>query len=520
MENEKKSKRKKKIIIIVIVSLLLIIGGVLAYFLMFKQPKLNDQTTEVVVKSDYWMKDNSLQDFDIEFLKIENQLKNKVYSPLSIKYALKMLEEGADNSSKQQINSVLGDYKFAKYENSKNLSLANALFVKDSYKENINSSYVSDLKDNYNASVLYDSFKTPNYLNKWVSDNTFKLIDNLFDDVSENDFILANALAIDMEWVNKIQSKESFYTVEFAHEDYRFNISPFSNVAYTELEFGDNKQMVNSVLVGAVANKYDIIDEIGEDEIRQTVKDAYSKWLKDPDRETCGVECEVDVETYVDKYIKDISKNYSHISGSTDFEFYVDDEVKTFAKDLKTYDGTTLQYVGIMPKTDTLDNCINNMNAEKINGILSNLKPIKLESFKDGVVTEISANIPMFKFEYNLDLVTDLKKMGISDVFDSNKSDLSKLTSQKGALINDAKHKANIEFSNDGIKAAAATSVVGFGGGAYGFDYLYDIPVEKIDLTFDNPYLFMIRDKESGEVWFTGTVYEPVKFEKEKDVMW
>ena len=47
------------------------------------------------------------------------------------------------------------------------------------------------------------------------------------------------------------------------------------------------------------------------------------------------------------------------------------------------------------------------------------------------------------------------------------------------------------------------------------FDYLYDVPVEKIDLTFDKPYMFIIRNKETGEVWFAGTVYEPLSLEDE-----
>ena len=45
-----------------------------------------------------------------------------------------------------------------------------------------------------------------------------------------------------------------------------------------------------------------------------------------------------------------------------------------------------------------------------------------------------------------------------------------------------------------------------------GFEYLYEVPVEHIDLTFDSPYLFLIRDVDTGEVWFTGTVYEPTEY--------
>ena len=110
-----------------------------------------------------------------------------------------------------------------------------------------------------------------------------------------------------------------------------------------------------------------------------------------------------------------------------------------------------------------------------------------------------------------MDLINNLKRFGITDIFDESKADLSNLTSSK-AVISKATHKANIEFSNVGIKAAAATAVGGAGATGCWYDYIYDVPVEKIDLTFDKPYLFLIRDKESGEVWFTGTVYEPLEW--------
>ena len=103
--------------------------------------------------------------------------------------------------------------------------------------------------------------------------------------------------------------------------------------------------------------------------------------------------------------------------------------------------------------------------------------------------------------------------MGVKDIFDENKANLKGITDEK-AYINQAKHKANIELTQDGIKAAAATFIGGAGAGEM-FDYLYDVPVEKIDLTFDKPYMFVIRNKETGEVWFAGTVYEPLSLEDE-----
>ena len=161
-----------------------------------------------------------------------------------------------------------------------------------------------------------------------------------------------------------------------------------------------------------------------------------------------------------------------------------------------------------MPKNESLSTYISNINPTKLNTYISNLKELKKENFKDGVVTKIEGYIPKFKIEYDLDLTKDLKNMGITDIFDT-KADLTNFTTVNGAYISQVMHKANIEFSQDGIKAAAATLVGGMGATAF-YDYLYDIPVEIIDITFDKPYMYLIRNKNTNEVWFTVTVYEPM----------
>ena len=112
---------------------------------------------------------------------------------------------------------------------------------------------------------------------------------------------------------------------------------------------------------------------------------------------------------------------------------------------------------------------------------------------------------------YELKLKEDLPKLGIVDIFDAEKANLDGIAEKAGVFIDTAVHKANIDFSNDGIKAAAATAMGGVGAAGGGFDYLFDVPVEEIDMTFDKPYMFLIRDKNTGEVWFTGTVYEPTE---------
>ena len=138
------------------------------------------------------------------------------------------------------------------------------------------------------------------------------------------------------------------------------------------------------------------------------------------------------------------------------------------------------------------------------------MKEVKYDSYKEGVVTKVVGSIPLFKYDYQLNLVKDLNTLGIKDVFNFKTADLSKMTKNK-QYISDASHKATIEFSNDGIKAAAVTKDAGYGASSCGFDYKYDVPIEIVDVTFDKPYLYLIRDKSTGEVWFVGTVYEPIK---------
>ena len=179
---------------------------------------------------------------------------------------------------------------------------------------------------------------------------------------------------------------------------------------------------------------------------------------------------------------------------------------------MKEYDGATLQYVGIMPKNKSLSSYLGTLTAEKTTNLINDLKDAsRINSFKDGVITKIKGNIPFFNYNYNLNLKEDLEKLGVVDVFDPDLANLTNLTTAESetAYIQKALHKADIEFSNDGIRAAAATGLIGGLGAAWDFDYLWEVPVEEIDLTFDQPFLFLIRDKVTSEVWFIGTVYHP-----------
>ena len=513
--NSPKLTNDKLKLIIMGLSILALLISIIVVIISFINDDKKEPTTIITdkqeVKSEYRLAGNHLQDFDISFLKLENQESNMIYSPLSIKYALEMLKEGANGTSKQQIEAILGDYKPRKYANNANMSFANAMFINQMYQTKVKDSYTQSLVDKYYAEVIYDSFESSTNINKWVSDKTFGLINNLLpeDQQKEKQFYLVNALAIDMEWNKKIQESNPNakpYGVSYQHEKYSHYINILDLNRKQEMGFNNDKMKVNYLEIGASINKYDILKELGEDNIRSTITSEYNEYLK---TNPCGGYPQKDTTTFVESYIKELDSNYNSIKSSTDFEFYTDNDVKVFAKDLKTYENTTLQYVAIMPTNESLKEYVEKTTAADYNKLIKNLKKIELDSFREGVVTKVTGYIPTFKFDYQLNLESDLKKLKVEDIFDKTKADLTGIISDETSYITDALHKANIEFSNDGIKASAATALGAGGAASCGFEHLYEVPVEIINLTFDKPYIFLIRDKDTNEAWFAGTVYEP-----------
>ena len=421
-----------------------------------------------------------------------------------------MLSDAADGKSKTQITNLIGNYTPKAYTNNTNRSFANAMFIRERVKDEILSSYTTTLQQKYNASVVYDAFTSVAPINQWIADKTMNIIKNMLsDDVlrEDTDFMLINALAIDMDWNNQLQCTSAttkvsciFYWARFAHEKYSHWIN-YVGEQFDKMNFEDEE--VEAAEIGASVNRYNIIEELGEEQIRSTVLAAYEEW-----KNKNGEDDDFDI----DEYMEELSSNYGKTHISTDFYFSDNDDEKVFAKDLKTYDDSTLQYVGIMPKNENLNTYVNAMTVENLSSLINGIKDASVvDNYKDGVITQIEGYIPFFNFDYNLKLKEDLMNLGVTDVFDPEIADLSRLTTIAHSYIQDALHKANIDFSNDGIKAAAATVVSGGLGAAFSFDYEWEVPVEKIDITFNKPFFFIIRDKSTGEIWFAGTVYHPSK---------
>ncbi len=112
----------------------------------------------------------------------------------------------------------------------------------------------------------------------------------------------------------------------------------------------------------------------------------------------------------------------------------------------------------------------------------------------------VHMSVPKFDVASDAELSETLKTLGVTDIFDPTKADFSPILSKSdGAFISRVDHAARVEIDEDGVKAAAFTSVMLCGAAMP--------PEEEMDFTLDRPFIFVIRGS-GGSVLFVGVVNE------------
>ena len=218
MEEKKELKIKFKTAVIAIIVVAIILVAIFAVVINKKRQEAEGNTIISEVDSNEQILES---DFSLKFLKLENEKQNMVYSPLSIKYALNMLNEGAAGNTKTQIENVIGDLNLIKYNTiDEVLSLANSVYIRDTFAEYVKEDYRRTITEKYNAEVNYDSFSNATNINNWIEDKTLGIIQNMLNDeaVQNANMLLINALAIDMGWENPFDTSDT-YGEDFYLED-------------------------------------------------------------------------------------------------------------------------------------------------------------------------------------------------------------------------------------------------------------------------------------------------------------
>jgi serpin B len=153
-------------------------------------------------------------------------------------------------------------------------------------------------------------------------------------------------------------------------------------------------------------------------------------------------------------------------------------------------DGKALSMVILLPASGNFGAFEEGLQAQKVDAIISDLQN-----------TRVVLTMPQFKFESQFSLKDTLADMGMPDAFSPDDADFSGMTGNPELFISDVVHKAFVAVDEAGTEAAAATAVI---------VGTTSVPTEPpVEVTIDRPFIFLIRDIQTGAILFVGRVLNP-----------
>jgi serpin B len=154
------------------------------------------------------------------------------------------------------------------------------------------------------------------------------------------------------------------------------------------------------------------------------------------------------------------------------------------------YDGGELSMVILLPDAGQYESFEEQLTAEKANEIIDSLEH-----------RQVALSMPKFEFDSEFMMKQTLSGMGMPIAFGSG-ADFSGMTGEPLLYIDQVIHKAFVSVDESGTEAAAATAV----------DMkLTSAPADPVKVAIDHPFIFLIRDIETGSILFIGRVLNPVE---------
>jgi serpin B len=141
-------------------------------------------------------------------------------------------------------------------------------------------------------------------------------------------------------------------------------------------------------------------------------------------------------------------------------------------------------------------------DVDGLTNLEAQLTPENLNSWINGLGTEkVHVFFPGFTFRSQFLLADTLSAMGMPDAFDAT-ADFSGMDGRKDLYISSVIHEAYVKVDEKGTEAAAATAVVMT-------ELVMAEPLRIPTFRADHPFLFLIRDNETGSILFLGRVMNP-----------
>jgi serpin B len=148
------------------------------------------------------------------------------------------------------------------------------------------------------------------------------------------------------------------------------------------------------------------------------------------------------------------------------------------------YTGDRLSMVVLFPAEDTFQTFEAALTLERLNQMLTQMS-----------AQELQLVMPEFELSREFSLAGVLAALGMPDAF-SSAADFSGMDGMRNLFIDDVVHKAYVSVDEEGTEAAGATGVV------------MRLSVPRT-VRVDRPFLFLIRDIETGTILFLGRVMDP-----------
>ncbi|XP_064083418.1 leukocyte elastase inhibitor-like [Macrobrachium nipponense] len=123
---------------------------------------------------------------------------------------------------------------------------------------------------------------------------------------------------------------------------------------------------------------------------------------------------------------------------------------------------------------------------------------------------EVDVALPKFNFstEIGHHLEKALKGVGIHDLFDEGRANLTAFTSKRGLKVTQTLHKAFLDVSEEGTEAAAASAVL------VSFRSAEGVLDQSVSFHLTEPFAFLIYDKDTKNPLFAGHVRNPLDLQK------
>ena len=268
-------------------------------------------------------------------------------------------------------------------------------------------------------------------------------------------------------------------------------VKKYYGVKITPLDYAANIEAARS-----------IINEWVEEKTKDKIKDMIGPGVLDALTRLVLVNAIYFKGNWADQFEEELTKDapFHPLSGES-IEVPMMKQQETFGyaehEDLQIlqmpYAGDEMSMLVLLPKNmDGLANLQSVLSKENLEKWIKSIRK-----------KEVLVFLPKFKVTSQFRLDEALASMGMTDAFSPEKADLSGIDGEPHRLyIGAVIHKAFVDVNEEGTEAAASTAV--------GFT-LASMPEPVPTFRADHPFIFMIRDNNTGSILFMGRMVDPAK---------